>query len=133
MIFSFIIILQTVGLLGRMISSSQGLYLNKGQHKHRIKRYEYRTSMPCVVFEPMIPASQRTKTTHALDRPATVTISTHQNAGHHDSIRIANKSFKEWRSSNFTKIKQLIKITFTKTIKCGACLLPFSALSCGLV
>jgi hypothetical protein len=27
---------QTVGLLGRVISPSQGLYLNKGQHKHRI-------------------------------------------------------------------------------------------------
>jgi hypothetical protein len=27
---------QTVGLLGRVISSSQGLYLNTGQHKHRI-------------------------------------------------------------------------------------------------
>jgi hypothetical protein len=27
------IILQTVGLLGRVISSSKGLYLNTGQHK----------------------------------------------------------------------------------------------------
>jgi hypothetical protein len=27
---------QTAGLLGRVISSSQGLYLNTGQHKHRI-------------------------------------------------------------------------------------------------
>jgi hypothetical protein len=35
LIFSFIIILQTVGLLGRVISSSLGLYLlNTGQHKH---------------------------------------------------------------------------------------------------
>jgi hypothetical protein len=32
--FSFMIILQTIGLLRRMISSSQGLYLNTGQHKH---------------------------------------------------------------------------------------------------
>jgi hypothetical protein len=31
--FSFMIILQMVGLLGRVISSSQGLYLNRGQHK----------------------------------------------------------------------------------------------------
>jgi hypothetical protein len=31
--------LQTVGLLGRVISSSQGLYLNTGQHKHRINTY----------------------------------------------------------------------------------------------
>jgi hypothetical protein len=34
LIFSFLIILQTVGLLGRVISSSQGLYLNARQHKH---------------------------------------------------------------------------------------------------
>jgi hypothetical protein len=31
--------LQTVGLLGRVISSSQGLYLNTEQHKHRINAY----------------------------------------------------------------------------------------------
>jgi hypothetical protein len=31
--FSFMIILQTVGLLGRVISSSQDLYLNRGQTK----------------------------------------------------------------------------------------------------
>jgi hypothetical protein len=31
--FSFMIISQTVGLLGWVISSSQGLYLNTGQHK----------------------------------------------------------------------------------------------------
>jgi hypothetical protein len=29
--------------------------------------------MLCVVFEPTIPASERTKTVHALDRAATVT------------------------------------------------------------
>jgi hypothetical protein len=32
---------QTVGLLGRVISPSQGLYLNKGQHKHRINAYTH--------------------------------------------------------------------------------------------
>jgi hypothetical protein len=37
--FSFMIILQTVGLLRRVISLSQGLYLNTGQHKHRINTY----------------------------------------------------------------------------------------------
>jgi hypothetical protein len=36
---SFLIILQTVGLLGRVISPSQGLYLNTWQHKHRINAY----------------------------------------------------------------------------------------------
>jgi hypothetical protein len=59
--------------LGRVISSSQGLYLNIGQHKHRINTHTYQTSMPCVGFEPMIPASERTKTVCALDRSATVT------------------------------------------------------------
>jgi hypothetical protein len=33
---SFLIYSQSVGLLGREISSLQGLYLNTGQHKHRI-------------------------------------------------------------------------------------------------
>jgi hypothetical protein len=35
---------QTVGLLGRVISSSQGLYLNT-EHKHR-KTHTHQTSMP---------------------------------------------------------------------------------------
>jgi hypothetical protein len=39
LIFRFMIILQTVGLLGRMISSSQCLYLNTGQHKCRINAH----------------------------------------------------------------------------------------------
>jgi hypothetical protein len=37
---------QMVGLLGRVISPSQGLYLNTGQHKHRINAYTRQTSMP---------------------------------------------------------------------------------------
>jgi hypothetical protein len=37
---------QTLGLLGRVTSSSQGLYLNEGQHKHRINAYTPQTSMP---------------------------------------------------------------------------------------
>jgi hypothetical protein len=73
LLFSFMIILQTVGLLGRVISSSQGHYLNIGQHKDRINIYTHQTSMPCVRFEPTIPASERAKTVHALDRSATVT------------------------------------------------------------
>jgi hypothetical protein len=55
-IFNFIIILQTVGLLGRVISSSRGLYLNTGQHKHRINTYTHQISMPCVRFEPLDPS-----------------------------------------------------------------------------
>jgi hypothetical protein len=39
--FSFVIIFtQTVGLLGRGISPSQGLYLHTGQHKHRINTHK---------------------------------------------------------------------------------------------
>jgi hypothetical protein len=65
--------LQTVGLLGRVISSSQGLYLNTGQHKHRTNTYTHQTPMPWVGFETTTPASERAKTVHALDRSATVT------------------------------------------------------------
>jgi hypothetical protein len=61
------------GLLGQVISSSPGLYLNTGQHKHRINTYTYLTSMPFVGFELTIPSSERAKTVHALDRSATVT------------------------------------------------------------
>jgi hypothetical protein len=71
LIFSFMIILQTVGLLGRVISSSQGRYLNTGQHKHRINTYQ--TSIPCVGSEPTIATSERAKTVHALDHSANVT------------------------------------------------------------
>jgi hypothetical protein len=73
LLFSFMIILQTVGLLGRVISSSQGFYLNTGQHTHRINASTHQTSMPFVGFEPTIPASERAKTVHALDLSGTVT------------------------------------------------------------
>jgi hypothetical protein len=63
----------TAGLLGRVISSLQGRYLNTRQHKHRINAYTHKTFMPCVRFEPTIPASERAKTVHALDRAATMT------------------------------------------------------------
>jgi hypothetical protein len=45
---------------------------NTGQHKHRINAYTYQTSMPCVGFEPTIPASEQAKTVHAL-RPVHIT------------------------------------------------------------
>jgi hypothetical protein len=70
---SFMAILQTVGLLRRAISSSQGLYLNTGQHKHRINTYTHQTFIPWMGFEPTIPAFKRAKTVQALDRSATVT------------------------------------------------------------
>jgi hypothetical protein len=64
---------QAVGLLGRVISPSQGRYLNTGQHKHRKNAYKYQTSMLQMGFERTNPAFQRAKTVHALDRAATVT------------------------------------------------------------
>jgi hypothetical protein len=64
---------QTVGLLGRVISPLQSRYLNTGELKHRINAYTHQISMPCVGFEPTIPASELAKTVHALDRAATVT------------------------------------------------------------
>jgi hypothetical protein len=73
LLFSFMIILQTVGLLGRVISSSQGFYLNTGQQKHRINTYTHQTSMPVVGSDPTIPNSERAKRVHALDRAATMT------------------------------------------------------------
>jgi hypothetical protein len=51
----------SVGLLGRVISQSQGRYLIQTQ-----------TSTPRVGFEPTIPAFEGAKTVHALDRAATV-------------------------------------------------------------
>jgi hypothetical protein len=44
------------------------LYLNTGQHKHRINAYTHQTSI-----EPTISAPERANTVHALDRSATVT------------------------------------------------------------
>jgi hypothetical protein len=64
---SVIIFSQTVGLLGRVISPSQGRYLNTGEHKQRINAYTYQTSMSWAGFEPTILASERAKTIHALD------------------------------------------------------------------
>jgi hypothetical protein len=50
---------KSVGLLGRVISPSQGRYLTH-------------TSMPRVGIETTIPEFERVKTVHALDRAATV-------------------------------------------------------------
>jgi FAD synthase len=60
---------QTVGLLGRVISPSQGRYLHTEQHK---QNKHTQTSMLRVGFEPTIQAFERAKTVHTLDRAATV-------------------------------------------------------------
>jgi hypothetical protein len=77
--FSLVLYTQTVGLLGRVIGPSQGLYLNTGQHKHR-KTHTHththtHTKHPCPKWDSksQITTSERAKTVHALDRSATVT------------------------------------------------------------
>jgi hypothetical protein len=67
--FSFLIYIQTVGLLGRGISLSEGRYLHTGQHK---QNKNTQTAMPRVGFEPTISVFERAKTGHALDLAATV-------------------------------------------------------------
>jgi FAD synthase len=57
---------QSVGLLGRDISPSQGLYLTHIQNKQK------QTSMSRVGFEPRMPVLERAKTFHILDCAATV-------------------------------------------------------------
>jgi hypothetical protein len=61
---------QSVGLPGRVISSSQGLYLYTNTENRADK---HKTSMPWLSFEPTAPASARAKIVHALNRSATVT------------------------------------------------------------
>jgi hypothetical protein len=60
---------QSVGHLGRGISTSQGFYLHTKQHKQN-KRTQ--TFTPWVGFEPTIPGFERAKAVYALDRAATV-------------------------------------------------------------
>jgi hypothetical protein len=72
LIFQFLnIFTQTVELLVRVISPSQGLYLYTGQHKHR-KTHKHINIHASVGFEPTIPASERAKTVNVSDRSATV-------------------------------------------------------------
>jgi hypothetical protein len=73
--FGLLDLRHSVGLLGWVISSSQGLYLNTNTEK-RTHIHKHQTSMPWVEFEPTIAASERAKTVYALDRPATVTSAT---------------------------------------------------------
>jgi hypothetical protein len=63
--FYFLDILQSLGQLGRGISSSQGRYLHT-QNKRT------QASMPPVEFDPTIPVFERAKTVHALESAATV-------------------------------------------------------------
>jgi hypothetical protein len=64
------IILQTVGLLGRVISPSQGRYLNTGQYKHRINAH---TDMHVISgIRTHNSSVERSKSVQAFDYAATV-------------------------------------------------------------
>jgi hypothetical protein len=67
--FSFLILGQSAGLLGRGISPTQSHYLHRTTQTQSRRR---QTSMPWVEFEPTIPVFERAKTFHALVRAATV-------------------------------------------------------------
>jgi hypothetical protein len=69
--FGLLDLRHSVALLGRVISSSQGLYLYTNTEK-RTYTHKHQTSMPWVGFKPMIPASEQAKTLHAVDCSATV-------------------------------------------------------------
>jgi hypothetical protein len=58
----FLNLRHSVGLLGRVISPSQGRYITQTQNKHK------QISMPLVGIEPTTPAFERAKTVHALYR-----------------------------------------------------------------
>jgi hypothetical protein len=65
---------KSVGLLGLVISSSQGLYLYPNTEKRERKHaHKHETTMSRVEFEPTNPASEGAKTMHAWDRSDTVT------------------------------------------------------------
>jgi hypothetical protein len=58
---------ELVGLLGRVIGPTQGLYLHTGQHNTEKRRH---TSMPRAGFKSAISTSERPKTVLASDRSA---------------------------------------------------------------
>jgi predicted HAD superfamily hydrolase len=62
---------QSVGLLLRGISPSQGIYLYIEQHKHRINADIHHLYLQ-VGFEPTTPVFERAKIVHALNSVATV-------------------------------------------------------------
>jgi hypothetical protein len=60
---------QSIGVLWRGISPSQSCYLHRTTQTQNKRR---QTSMPWEGLEPMIPAFERAKACHALDRAVTV-------------------------------------------------------------
>jgi hypothetical protein len=62
--FGLLDLRHSVGLLGRVISSSQGIYLYTNTEKCTYT-LKHQTSMPWGEFEPTIPAPERSKIVHA--------------------------------------------------------------------
>jgi hypothetical protein len=56
-LFTSLIYTQSAGILGRVISPSQGLYLHTGQHKHRINAYIH-ALIGIRTHDPSVPASE---------------------------------------------------------------------------
>jgi hypothetical protein len=75
-LFQFLIYTRAVGLLERVISSSQGLYPNTGKHIYT----PLNIHAPKAGFEPAVTASERSKTVHALNRDRHITIIVHINS-----------------------------------------------------
>jgi hypothetical protein len=73
--FGLLDLRHSVGLLGRVISSSQGT-----------EKRTHQISMTWVGFKPTIPASERAKTVHALDGSAIVT----------DALTLCYPSYSHW-------------------------------------
>jgi hypothetical protein len=67
--FSFLILGQSVRLLGREISPSQGRYLHRTTQTQNKRRQK---SMPWVRFKPTIPAFEGAKTIHVLNHATKV-------------------------------------------------------------
>jgi hypothetical protein len=82
-LFGLLDLRHSVGILGWVISSSQGLHLYTNTGKRTYKR---QTSKPWVGFEPTIPASERAKTVHALDCSATVTGNNNNNNNNNNNV-----------------------------------------------
>jgi hypothetical protein len=85
--FSFLILGQSVGLLGRGISTSQGLYLHRTTQT-QIKRAQ--TFIPQVGFEPTVLVFERAKTVNTFVRPAT-----------RNCVKTINRTFRNFHQQQY--------------------------------
>jgi hypothetical protein len=89
-VFSYLIYIQSVGLLGRVISPSQGLYLYTEQHKHSINAYtNIHTSSRFRTYDPSVPASEDSSCLRPLgyrDRPLSLIAPTYITSIHIETV-----------------------------------------------